>query len=371
MKKRGSNVNMFYSTPSRYLKAVHDSNIAFDTKSDDFFPYASDSHSFWTGYFTSRPALKRFERIGNHYLQMCKRLSVFLNQRTSKFEENLDNLREIMGVMQHHDAVSGTEKQYVAEDYARSLQIGIDRCSENIVEALNQLSHSKNQTFDTFQKTFDYKSCADLNISSCDITENSDQFMITLYNPLSHSTSQYGRLPIRTGFKYEVRDAQNLSMRLQVVPIPAEIQSISYRRGKANMELVFLADKLPPLGYKSYFVQKQSKSSAIPIVDSNRPFTIGSKYLSLYFDVNGLLASAACEGVKMNVRQNFYIYESFDGYNTSPEDRSSGAYIFRPKSKALKMVDHASVTIIRGELVDEVHQVSWIDQNLNRRQSIN
>lgn len=67
----GLNVNIFYSTPSCYLKAVHDSNISFEMKHDDFFPYASDPHSFWTGYFTSRPTLKRFERIGNHYLQVC------------------------------------------------------------------------------------------------------------------------------------------------------------------------------------------------------------------------------------------------------------------------------------------------------------
>lgn len=33
----------------------------------------------------------------------------------------LSKFREIMGVMQHHDAVAGTEKEHVARDYARSL----------------------------------------------------------------------------------------------------------------------------------------------------------------------------------------------------------------------------------------------------------
>lgn len=37
-------------------------------------------------------------------------------------------LREAMGVMQHHDAVSGTEKQAVAQDYARQLSEGIEEC---------------------------------------------------------------------------------------------------------------------------------------------------------------------------------------------------------------------------------------------------
>jgi lysosomal alpha-mannosidase len=31
-----------------------------------------------------------------------------------------------MGVVQHHDAISGTEKQEVAYDYAQRLSAGID-----------------------------------------------------------------------------------------------------------------------------------------------------------------------------------------------------------------------------------------------------
>lgn len=33
-----------------------------------------------------------------------------------------------MGVAQHHDAVSGTEKQHVAFDYAKRLAIGAQQC---------------------------------------------------------------------------------------------------------------------------------------------------------------------------------------------------------------------------------------------------
>jgi lysosomal alpha-mannosidase len=33
----------------------------------------------------------------------------------------LDRLREAMGIMQHHDAITGTEKQHVADDYARTM----------------------------------------------------------------------------------------------------------------------------------------------------------------------------------------------------------------------------------------------------------
>lgn len=33
-----------------------------------------------------------------------------------------------MGVMQHHDAITGTEKEHVAHDYARILSYGFDEC---------------------------------------------------------------------------------------------------------------------------------------------------------------------------------------------------------------------------------------------------
>jgi len=42
--------------------------------------------------------------------------------------DNLISLREAMGVLQHHDAITGTEKQYVADDYARILHEAMSNC---------------------------------------------------------------------------------------------------------------------------------------------------------------------------------------------------------------------------------------------------
>ena len=43
-------------------------------------------------------------------------------------EEKLDSLRRTVGVVQHHDAATGTERQHVADDYSmrmsRALEIG-------------------------------------------------------------------------------------------------------------------------------------------------------------------------------------------------------------------------------------------------------
>nr|CAD7587760.1 unnamed protein product [Timema genevievae] len=75
LQTNGSDVNVMYSTPSCYLKAIHDANRTWTTKTDDFFPYGSDAHSYWTGYFTSRPTHKGFERMANNFLQVSPTMS--------------------------------------------------------------------------------------------------------------------------------------------------------------------------------------------------------------------------------------------------------------------------------------------------------
>jgi hypothetical protein len=63
----------------------------------------------WTGYFSSRAALKGYERQSNSHLQICKQLLALAGDP----EDNarVEFLRRAMAVLQHHDGVSGTEKQ--------------------------------------------------------------------------------------------------------------------------------------------------------------------------------------------------------------------------------------------------------------------
>jgi lysosomal alpha-mannosidase len=62
-------LHLTYSTPACYLHSLGQDRDTllrdraqgaqvYPIKSDDFFPYASGEHSYWTGYFSSRPALK-------------------------------------------------------------------------------------------------------------------------------------------------------------------------------------------------------------------------------------------------------------------------------------------------------------------------
>lgn len=44
--------------------------LPFDLNKNDFMPYASATDAYWTGFYTSRPNLKRLERMGNNLLQV-------------------------------------------------------------------------------------------------------------------------------------------------------------------------------------------------------------------------------------------------------------------------------------------------------------
>jgi lysosomal alpha-mannosidase len=83
----GSNVNVFYSTPSCYVYALNKADREWTSKTDDFFPYGDSPHSFWTGYFTSRASLKRYERHSNNILQATRQLNALsqINSRNNIF----------------------------------------------------------------------------------------------------------------------------------------------------------------------------------------------------------------------------------------------------------------------------------------------
>ena len=95
------------------------SNTTFPTKQDDFLPYANDPHSYWTGYYTSRPTSKYFLRQAEMLSQVHNQLEVLHN--LPLIGDNVNSLDESVAVGQHHDAITGTERQHVADDYHKRL----------------------------------------------------------------------------------------------------------------------------------------------------------------------------------------------------------------------------------------------------------
>ncbi len=343
-------INAIYSTPSCYLKSVHAAGRTYVTKTDDFLPYASDEHSYWTGYFTSRPTLKFMVRQGNNWLQACKQLDAVTNREwTPGIEGDVDVMRRAMAVLQHHDAVTGTSKQAVADDYAERLAEGFTECQKVISHAYEYLTPSKKEKNGAPPPRQHF--CTLLNQTQCEFTEKTkDAFVVNVYNPLTKPVQKFVRLPVR-GKGYEVLAPNGDSIVTQLVPIPARVKLIPGRQSIATKELVFKAD-LPALGFKSFYVKCKEESVAAQQSIVSRGRSTGR--MSLFTDERGLRHRIALDG-GFAIDVDYGYYEGHRGNNSIPKNRASGAYIFRPTKETPRMLSVRPDLVVRGPLVDELH----------------
>lgn len=224
-------INLVYSTPSCYLKSIHKQTAAtaWPIKLDDFFPYADAHNSYWTGYYTSRPGLKFQIELGNNFLQAAKQLSVLANPLSNQEAvAELEPLQETLGILQHHDAVTGTCKQFVNDDYSHMLASAMKKAHHSLVTSVAKIIEHANANrqltagginaqfasqpmskIDSFIMKGEHIFCSSLNASHCQISEKLDKFerlLVHAYNPASHSVQHYVQIPIRDGL-FSVREA--------------------------------------------------------------------------------------------------------------------------------------------------------------------
>lgn len=249
-----SKVNIFYSTVACFLYALNRENQSWPLKTDDFFPYADEPHRFWSGYFTSRPSLKLNVKKTSNYMQVVRHLTTIADLGDNQTEQSLLVLERAMAVLQHHDGVSGTEKQHVAEDYAQRLWIGTEKCFPLINRALDEIFNRKLKVNSGGPSKFFY--CSQLNITECLPIENKEQFNVLVYNPLPRTVKSWISVPVVKS-NYELVDlGTGDRVDAETTLVFPELSMIVDRKSKANYNLVFNA-QLPAMGFKTFsFVQK-------------------------------------------------------------------------------------------------------------------
>lgn len=358
--KAGLKINLLYSTPSCYLKSVHETNPIKTTKSDDFFPYASDPHAYWTGYFTSRPALKGMVRTANNFLQVCKQMGALTNQDwTPGPDGDVSIMRNAVAVAQHHDAVSGTAKQAVTFDYAQRLAEGFAECRKVIDFAYKFLLPTNAQESSAPVKGPEQVFCPLLNITECAVTEKSDQFVVNIYNPLGREVSKWVRIPVSSN-GYEVLSGESKSkpVKAQIIPVPKSIQVIPGRQSNATHELVFKAI-VPAVGFKSFFVRKNpamAKAQATSQIKITKKTIFGNAKLQVGTNKYGAINRIMANNKVLSVNHDFAWYEGHSGDNRGFNRRASGAYIFRPaQQKPTPLAAKANPVLYKGHLFEELH----------------
>ena len=181
---RFDHINIFFSSPEYYTKCKNEeivkqendksvsggSNVEYGMKTDDFFPYSDREHGFWTGYYTSRASLKRHERVGSSFLLAARQIHTMPDVDGAPCDcdvadKAIYELEDALGVVQHHDGVSGTAKQHVANDYSKRLQKGIDSVAAVTAAKLGRLVFGVNTTMDNLML------CQRLNETICDASQ--------------------------------------------------------------------------------------------------------------------------------------------------------------------------------------------------------
>lgn len=174
----GYKTNVKYSTPSKYFEEIFENVENWPSyENEDFFPYADSGDSIWTGYFTSRPYLKGMVReAGNYLIVASKMLFKFIYHKNSTWnrrqgqghiensKELIDEaiskiftLREKLAICQHHDAVAGTAREYVSQDYINMLESAVNESKESFQNFTKKFFGENSKNYICIDPVVDFK----------------------------------------------------------------------------------------------------------------------------------------------------------------------------------------------------------------------
>ena len=251
--------------------------------------------------------------------------------------KSTDRLNRAVAVAQHHDAITGTEKQHVANDY----HVRLDAAINNFVNDAGIVI------------------CPMLNISQCHVTEDIDGIQaVVVYNPLGRVRSSYVHLPVVSPKTWIVKDDQGQILQHQITPLSEQVKTIPGRRSKAEYSLSFNTGDVSPLGIRSFTVEKSAAAINDASIAKKIELKIGQEIhineeLKVRITERGLLMKNS--RFNSSVVNEFGYYKGHPGNNTEFEFRASGAYIFRPLGQDPVILKAETSEYFYGPLFGEIH----------------
>ncbi|XP_064486677.1 lysosomal alpha-mannosidase-like [Ornithodoros turicata] len=357
-------INLDYSTPGCYVKALHGLNKTWPTFRGDFLPYTDKPSRTWTGFYTTRPAFKYMVRYANGFLQACKQLAVGGDKEQLS---RLQVLKEAVATLQHHDGITGTSKELVVLDYVQSLWRGIQEC-EAVIRGTFALMMDANQFAFTPER---FRFCHLLNISECEFTERNSKFVIVVYNPLSRPENVIVRFPV-TSKDVKVTDHTGKKVKAQVAELLEHRTRIPERKSNATLELVTVVP-VPALGFSAFNIAVATKQPLpksyrrqhlreIPPamnpyleLEKQERFIENDRYRLEVDTTSGLLSRLYLRNrnTVISFSQTFQSYVA----TASGAGAVSGHYIFSASESPEDLSSRVTYRIIKGPVVEEIHQI--------------
>jgi alpha-mannosidase len=256
-------VNAFYSTPSIYAEQKKKSGVQFEVRQDDVFPLADNPHHYWSGFFTSRPSLKRQVRFATNLLTSARQLEVIASVSAAEIglptdrpspkvgDSWSDSLEGAVGLATHHDGMSGTARQDVSDDYAQrisessieveaGISVGLQKMlgmsvqrGGGITARVNATTAAAAAATRSSARLLQHCNCNTqgdcLNISVCSATTTAI-FTVVAWNPRGHNATQVLRLPVAANEKatrtFSVTDGEGKAVSAQLLQIDERTASL-------------------------------------------------------------------------------------------------------------------------------------------------
>jgi len=398
-----------WGTLAQYFKALRgesfqqsgDETKLFPSLSGDFFTYADRDDHYWSGYFTSRPFWKAMDRTLGWYLRGAEVLyslawaEMEYNgvDKSDLMKECMAKLlysRQMLGLFQHHDGITGTAKDHVMMDYGEKMLLSIKATQYVIQQASNYLltKNKANYNSRTDIRHFDLD---DTRSESWRLPEKTlinvgpSGKLVVLYNSQARQRQELVSFIVDSynikvfKLRKNAEDSTNTE-----IDVPFQISPVFTAAGDVSnvqYEISFISET-PSLGLESYFIRQlkddEEQEASIASVEyltndrqfykvepfnvkssGPRSFSFSNSYIEAKFSSNGLLESVTTLDSGETTTTNL----NFLHYGTRRMGDKSGAYLFLPDGQGrLRELRNPLVKVVTGSIKSYVEITSdWND----------
>ncbi|CAG0925515.1 unnamed protein product, partial [Notodromas monacha] len=353
------NAEVNFGTLSDYFNALRSEEAFEDLPSltGDFFSYNDRNDNYWTGYYSSRPFYKHFDRLLTHYLRSAEVLYVAAltsgqvpGEESVLMHTQLDQARKALSLFQHHDGITGTAKDFVVDDYGKKMLEALANCERVMGTSLTRLTKKEIQHISMTEVMPEF------NTVLRPVFVNEDVSIVVVCNPTLSNRKEI------VSFYSERADVMVVNARMQISPNPSPMETGSHF-------IVYFEADVEPLSVKSYSlkfgVESKESFATVTVHDgglestqdwsrglptqferrraSDDEFSIGFSD-TLLFDSSGNLKKVLfADGTGMNVK-----VKSIQ-YGTRSHGEASGAYLFLPDGPAKDYVVRDPAPVVRIE----------------------
>ncbi|XP_045693944.1 alpha-mannosidase 2 isoform X2 [Phyllostomus hastatus] len=383
------NVKIQFGTLSDYFDALDKEDAAsrknsqsmFPVLSGDFFTYADRDDHYWSGYFTSRPFYKRMDRILESHLRSAEILYYFALQQAQKYKINgflsssyyamLTEARRNIGLFQHHDAITGTAKDWVVVDYGTRLFHSLMNLKMIIGYSALLLLLKDKHLYESYtsvivlemeSKQKSQSSLPQKNIIKLGVEPR----YLVVYNPSEQERNSMVSLYVSSP-AVQVSSASGKPVEIQMSAVWDTTSTIS----QMAYEISFLV-QMPPLGLKVYTLLESTSSNPHlaeyvlyngnienkgifnikSIKSTEEAITVENSFIKLRFGQSGLME----EMISKEDGKRHEVRVQFSWYGTTSKKDKSGAYLFLPDGEAKPYVytTQPLVRVQRGRFYSDV-----------------